>query len=28
VLSPAHAEGPGTVDVSEQEPWKSLRDLR
>lgn len=28
VLSPAHAEGPGTVDVSEQEPWKSLRDSR
>ena len=28
VLSPAHAEGPGTVDVSDQEPWKSLRDTR
>jgi quercetin dioxygenase-like cupin family protein len=26
VLSPAHAEGPGTVDVSEEEPWRSLRD--
>ena len=25
VLSPAHSEGPGTVDVSEEEPWKSLR---
>lgn len=25
VLSPASAESPGTVDVSEQEPWKSLR---
>jgi len=26
VLSPAKSEGPGTVDVSEEEPWKSLRD--
>ncbi len=26
VLSPAQSEGPGTVDVSEEEPWKSLRD--
>lgn len=25
ILSPAKSEGPGTVDVSEQEPWKSLR---
>ena len=25
VLSPAGAEGPGTVDVSDDEPWKSLR---
>jgi len=25
VLSPANAEGPGTVDVSGLEPWKSLR---
>ena len=25
VLSPASAEGPGTVDVSDQEPWISLR---
>lgn len=25
VLSPAKSEGPGTVDVSEEEPWKSLR---
>jgi quercetin dioxygenase-like cupin family protein len=28
VLSPAQVEGPGTVDVSDQEPWKSLGDLR
>lgn len=25
VLSPARSPGPGTVDVSEDEPWKSLR---
>jgi quercetin dioxygenase-like cupin family protein len=25
VLSPAKSEGPVTVEVSEQEPWKSLR---
>jgi quercetin dioxygenase-like cupin family protein len=25
VLSPARSEGPGTVDMSEEEPWKSLR---
>ncbi len=25
ILSPGKAEGPGTVDVSDQEPWKSLR---
>lgn len=25
VLAPAKSEGPGTVDVSEEEPWKSLR---
>ena len=26
VLSPAKSEGPGTVDVSEEESWKGLRD--
>ena len=26
VLSPAKSEGPVTVEVSEQEPWKSLKD--
>ena len=26
VLSPASAAGPGTVDMSDQEPWKSLHD--
>jgi quercetin dioxygenase-like cupin family protein len=26
ILSPAKSEGPGTVDVSMEEPWKSLRD--
>jgi quercetin dioxygenase-like cupin family protein len=26
ILSPAKSEGPGTVEVSDQEPWKSLRD--
>lgn len=26
ILSPAQSEGPATVDVSDQEPWKSLRD--
>ena len=25
ILSPAKSAGPGTVDVSEEEPWKSLR---
>jgi len=25
VLSPAKSEGPGTLDVSGEEPWKSLR---
>jgi len=25
ILTPASAEGPDTIDVSEQEPWKSLR---
>jgi quercetin dioxygenase-like cupin family protein len=25
ILSPAHFEGPGLVDVSQEEPWKSLR---
>lgn len=25
VLSPAKSEGPVTIEVSEQEPWKSLR---
>src|SRR5690348_2159599 len=24
ILSPAKSEGPGTVEVSDQEPWKSL----
>lgn len=27
VLSPASADGPPTVDMSEQEPWRSLRTL-
>jgi quercetin dioxygenase-like cupin family protein len=26
VLSPAKSEGPGTVEVADLEPWKSLRD--
>ncbi|EEF59434.1 Cupin 2 conserved barrel domain protein [Pedosphaera parvula Ellin514] len=26
ILSPAKSEGPGTVDVSDQEPWRLLRD--
>jgi quercetin dioxygenase-like cupin family protein len=26
VLSPAKSEGPMTVEVSDQQPWKSLRD--
>ena len=26
ILSPAKIEGPPLVDVSEEEPWKSLRD--
>jgi hypothetical protein len=25
VLSPAKSDGPVTVEVSDQEPWKSLR---
>jgi quercetin dioxygenase-like cupin family protein len=25
ILSPAKSEGPGTVEVGEEEPWKSLR---
>jgi quercetin dioxygenase-like cupin family protein len=25
VLSPAKSEGPGTVEMGEEEPWKSLR---
>jgi len=25
VLSPANSDGPVTVEVSDQEPWKSLR---
>ncbi len=25
ILTPAKAQGPDTIDVSEQEPWKSLR---
>jgi len=25
ILSPAKSEGPVTVEVSDQEPWKSLR---
>jgi quercetin dioxygenase-like cupin family protein len=25
ILSPAHAEGPATVDVASEEPWCSLR---
>lgn len=25
ILTPAKAPGPDTVDVSEEEPWKSLR---
>jgi len=25
ILSPANAPGPGIVDVSQEEPWKSLR---
>jgi quercetin dioxygenase-like cupin family protein len=26
ILSPAKSEGPGTVDVSDHEPWRRLRD--
>jgi mannose-6-phosphate isomerase-like protein (cupin superfamily) len=26
ILSPAQSEAPGTIEVGDQEPWKSLRD--
>ena len=28
ILSPAKIEGPPLIDVSEEEPWKSLRDAQ
>jgi quercetin dioxygenase-like cupin family protein len=28
ILSPAKIEGPPLIDVSQEEPWKSLRDVR